>query len=132
MIARLHEANACEPLAVRALHNGLHELAPDAVVLHFRIDRDWADARYATALVEKIAADDLATELGDNSVEAGITDQHGKEAGRDLWAREVRWEIMFAGDRGKRLVTNWPGRCFVTLLCDPNLDAHGSLPQCRA
>jgi hypothetical protein len=88
----------------RARDDGLHQAAADPFVLHRGIDRDRADAADRRALVEKIAAKDMAVFFRHDPVEAGIGDQHLGETGRDRDRREIAREIVPVGDRREGVV----------------------------
>src|SRR5579859_1447845 len=106
MVPRLHKANSGKTLPVGVLHNRLHKLPPDTLVLDVRINGDGTNAGDTAALVKKIAADDPAIELGDDAVEAGTCDQHRKEACGNLRTWEVRRKVVCVCDSGECLVAD--------------------------
>jgi hypothetical protein len=63
------------------VYYGLHKLASDPAILGFRIDRYWPDASNWRAEVNKVAAQNAAIVLCDDTPELGMLDQHGSHVG---------------------------------------------------
>ncbi len=59
----LNQSHAGEVALARAIQHGFHQLAPDAAILHLRIDRDRAHARDGIAFVQAIASGDARRPL---------------------------------------------------------------------
>src|SRR5258706_2088338 len=78
MIARLHQPDAGKALVIGALHHRFHQPPADAVILHVRVDRDRTDTGDGAALIQKIAAGDLAFDLGHDAVETWMSRHHGE------------------------------------------------------
>jgi hypothetical protein len=74
VISILHQPETEHFRCRRAFDNGLHQLAPDPLVLHRRLDRNRADAANYRSLVKKIAAEDASVAPGHHAVEAGMGD----------------------------------------------------------
>jgi hypothetical protein len=68
MKASLNEPDPREALGGRALMEGLHQVTPDATVLHRRIDSDWPQSCDRIAFVENITPDNATIELSHNTV----------------------------------------------------------------
>ena len=72
------------------------------------------------ALVQEVAADDLAIALGHHPIEARMVDHHTQQSGGDFDGREVVREPVFVVDRAKCIVADttaigsiiWRGRTY--------------------
>src|SRR5262249_53525901 len=100
----LHQADARKAPFGGAVHHGLHELPPKRAIHHGRINRDRANAGDHRALVQEVAADDLAIQLSDHGVEPWMREQHGGHAGGDLHGGKVRREVMLISNGLEGLV----------------------------
>ena len=84
MVGGLNQPDAGEFALGRAFHYRLHQLPPNGLILHRRVDRYRSDAGNLVTLVEKIAADDFAVQLRNDGIEARIGEQIRGHAIRDL------------------------------------------------
>ena len=98
MVGRLHQPHAGETLGRGALDHFHHQLAADGLVLHGRVDGDWADAGDRVALIEKVASQDLAAALGHHAPKAGMAQQHGGDANAHFGGGKVPRKAVGAGD----------------------------------
>src|SRR5216683_1929580 len=84
MVGRLDQPDPGETPLRRPLHHRAHQLPPNGLILHRRIDRDRTNAGDRVALIEKVAADDLAVLLRHHGVEARVGENHRDHSGRAL------------------------------------------------
>ena len=102
----LHQPDAGGAALCCAVHDGPHEAATDARVLRGGIDGDGTDAGDDGALIEHIAADDAAIDLGDDRVEAGSRKHICEQADGGLRAGQIGGEIVRRVEGGEGLVAD--------------------------
>ena len=69
MVGGLQESNAWKASVGRAVKRRPHETATDLSILHLRVHRDRPQPRDGRPLIKKIAADDDASQFGDDAKE---------------------------------------------------------------
>jgi len=104
----LHEAKARRTAFARAIDDGLHQLAAQAVVLCGGVDRDGANSVDDGAFVEAIRTENPLLQFSDNAVEAGSAEEIADEPESLFRAGEVAREIVRGVDACKGVVAN-PG-----------------------
>src|ERR1700722_7975607 len=90
----LHQTYASGPAFVRPIHDHLHQLPPDAVVLYVGIDGERADACDDGALVKYIAPDDAASAFGHHTVEVSAGEHPRKEPDGRLRPGKIARKIV--------------------------------------
>src|SRR4030095_36599 len=106
MISPLYKSHAREASLCHTIKNILHQLSPDAAILDSRIDRDGTYASYDRALIEEVAADNLAVQFCDDSIETRMAKQLGKQTHASCSRRQIRRKVMLFGDFLECLVTD--------------------------
>src|SRR6516162_5935353 len=86
-----------------------HQCRADTVVLHARVDRDWAKPGDRRALVDEVTADHPAVDFGDDAVDSGVRGQPRQQGGRDGGIRVIGREIVFGGNCREGFVANPAG-----------------------
>ena len=127
MIRRLHKPHAGRVARRGSLHHRLHQAAPDRAVLHRGVDGYRPDAGDRIALVEKIAADDLAVEFGDHFVEARMRHQEGKDRDGVFGTGKVGRKVVFLGDRFECVVSDPAADLRIIRPAFPQFNIHGAL-----
>src|SRR5205823_5849316 len=106
ILGSLEQPDARAPFPARPLQRGEHESPADPRILHPGIDRDRAQPGDRRALVEEVAPDDAAVQLGDDGIEAWMGEQPTERLRRVLGGWEVGGEAVMLGERAERLVAD--------------------------
>jgi hypothetical protein len=104
VIRGLEQPDPRDSAPARSIEGSQHELPADARILHVRVNRDRSQPRYRRPLVEEVASDDTAPELGHDGIKAWMPEQTRKELGGLLRRRKIGREAVALGERAECFV----------------------------
>jgi hypothetical protein len=84
MVRGLEQPDTWKAPLSGSVKGGLHQPATNPSILPLRVYRDRSKASYRGALVEKVAAHNLATHFCDNTEKPRMREQHSDQIGGDI------------------------------------------------
>ena len=108
----------------------LHQPAADTPVLPRRIDGDGPDTDDVRTLVEEVAAGNAAIDLGNDRIEARMSEQHRHEVACHFRRRKVGREVVGRADRSEGLEADGAAGLCIGRRSRTKNDAHGT-SSCR-